>query len=78
MTENASLTLVGYDRALRAYGLAYLSTTGPRLLNLLLYWYRKKSARHHILSSVSSWGFVIGSVIRRFPSEVPVISKRIL
>ena len=53
--ENASLIAIGYNRAIRAYGLAYVSTTGPRLLNLFLYWYRKKSARHHILSSVSSW-----------------------
>lgn len=42
-----------YDRLLRAYGLAYASTTAPRLLNLLLLLYRKKPARTNVLSSVS-------------------------
>ena len=59
-----------YDRASRAYGLAYASTTAPRLLNLLLYWYRKKSARRRVLSSVSYGHFVVRSVISRFLPEV--------
>ena len=68
--------MVVYDWALRAYGLAYASTTAPRLLNLLLYWYRKKSARQRVLSSVSYGHFVVGSVISRFPPEVPITFER--
>lgn len=47
------LTYRLYHRPLRAYGLAYVSTTAPRLLNLLLVLYRKKSARGNIILSVS-------------------------
>lgn len=42
------------DRVLRAYGLAYVSTTAPRLLNLLLILYKKKSARSNVSLSVSA------------------------
>ena len=68
--------MVVYNRAFRAYGLAYASTTAPRLLNLLLYWYRKKSARQRVLSSVSFGPFVVGSVISRVLSEVPITFER--
>ena len=75
--ENAALTLIGYNRVLRAYGLAYVSTTGPRLLNLLLYWYRKKSARHRILSSVSSWFWLLDLSFVEFSSEVPITFRHL-
>ena len=48
------LTYKSYSRLLRAYGLAYVSTTAPRLLNLLLILYKNKSARGSTLSSVSA------------------------
>lgn len=42
-----------YFRLLRAYGLAYVSTTAaPKLLDLLLVLYKKKSARNRTFSSV--------------------------
>lgn len=59
------------DRLLRAYGLAYVSTTAPRLLNLLLVLYRKKLARSNVFSSVSA-GFSFLSVVRRV-----VITRRL-
>lgn len=52
---------------LRAYGLAYASTTAPRLLNLLLLLYRKKPARTNVLSSI--YCVLAGSLaVRRFPT----------
>ncbi|KAL2040998.1 hypothetical protein N7G274_006456 [Stereocaulon virgatum] len=52
---------------LRAYSLAYVSVTGPRLLNLLLHLYRKKPARHSAVSS--TYKILKGSLaIRRFPT----------
>ncbi|CAD6585605.1 MAG: hypothetical protein ASARMPRED_002204 [Alectoria sarmentosa] len=47
------LTYKSYTRLLRAYGLAYVSTTAPRLLNLLLILYKNKSARGSTLSSTT-------------------------
>ena len=40
-------------RILRAYGLAYASTTGPRLLSLLFSCYAKSLDQAHVLASVS-------------------------
>ena len=57
-----------HHRLLKAYGLAYISVTAPKLLSLLLVLYRRKSARVKIYSSVSA----TRQIVRRLAPELLV------
>ena len=65
--KSVSLTILIKPRFVKAYGLAYASVVGPKLLKCLLSLRRQKHGnRREILSSVSAWRF---SIVSRYASS---------